>query len=128
MRFAALILLTFSGFPAPAFSVDITVLDGDTIIVSGEHVRLINIDAPETRGRARCESERHLGERAKERMRALVASGAITITRAKRLDRYGRTLAHVSIDGRDLGDILVAEGLAVFWEGRRHAWCAARVN
>ena len=38
-------------------------------------------------------------------------------------DRYGRTLAWVILDGRDLGDSLVAARLARFWDGRRRSWC-----
>lgn len=38
-------------------------------------------------------------------------------------DRYGRTLAALSVNGVDAGDMLVSEGLARTWSGRREAWC-----
>jgi endonuclease YncB( thermonuclease family) len=38
-------------------------------------------------------------------------------------DRYGRKLRVVTRNGRSLGDILVAEGLARRWDGRRRSWC-----
>ncbi len=38
-------------------------------------------------------------------------------------DRYGRTLATVSVDGQDVGEILIAEGLARPWTGHRQPWC-----
>jgi endonuclease YncB( thermonuclease family) len=41
----------------------VEVLDGDTIRVAGETFRLVGFDAPETY-RARCPSERELGNRA----------------------------------------------------------------
>jgi micrococcal nuclease len=38
-------------------------------------------------------------------------------------DKYGRTLAYVLVDGKDLGNELVSRGLARKWEGRRRSWC-----
>lgn len=39
-------------------------------------------------------------------------------------DRYGRTLARVAIDGRDLVELLVGVGLARPYHGeRRLGWC-----
>ena len=39
-------------------------------------------------------------------------------------DRYGRRLVRLGIDGRDVGDGLIAEGLAVpYTGGRRIDWC-----
>ncbi|PAP96113.1 thermonuclease family protein [Mesorhizobium wenxiniae] len=38
-------------------------------------------------------------------------------------DRYGRTLATIEVDGRDVGDILIGEGLARPWTGKRRPWC-----
>jgi endonuclease YncB( thermonuclease family) len=38
-------------------------------------------------------------------------------------DQYGRTLAVVTVGGRNLGDALVAEGLARTWSGRPERWC-----
>ncbi|SSC71018.1 unnamed protein product [Ciceribacter sp. T2.26MG-112.2] len=39
------------------------------------------------------------------------------------LSTDGRTLAELSVGNRDLGDILVAEGLARRWTGKRQPWC-----
>jgi micrococcal nuclease len=38
-------------------------------------------------------------------------------------DRYGRKLRTIERDGRSLGDVLVAEGLARPWDGARRSWC-----
>ncbi|MEO1905391.1 MAG: hypothetical protein ABGX08_00005, partial [Citromicrobium sp.] len=38
-------------------------------------------------------------------------------------DRYGRTLARLTVDGRDVGTVLVSMGLARPWRGRREGWC-----
>lgn len=109
----------------PARAADIYVIDGDTIVVSGEHIRIANIDAPEIL-HFKCTAEYRLGERAKARMEVIVASGALTIARGdhgRMRDRYGRSLGRVMIDGQDAGAMLVAEGLAHWWDGRRHPWC-----
>lgn len=102
------------------------VIDGDTIddLHTGERYRLANIDAPETGDNAKCFHERLLGEDAKRAAMQLVhASKAVTIRSTMRRDQYGRTVAHVFVDGRDLGEALIAMGLAVRWSGRREPWC-----
>ena len=38
-------------------------------------------------------------------------------------DRYGRTLARVLVDGEDVPCILIKEGYARPWTGRREDWC-----
>lgn len=102
------------------------VIDGDTIEAGGRRFRLANIDTPETGDLARCAAERRLGQRATARARALLGSAAgIETHDVGRTDVYGRTIAHVLIDGRDLGDVLVSEGLARPWRGRREPWCDA---
>jgi len=107
------------------------VIDGDTLEDMSEDVtyRVVNIDTPETGPRARCDAERALGNRATETVRALVNRAQHLELRATgRTDRYGRTIAFVLIDGRDLGETLIAEGLARPWRGRREPWCDAGGN
>ncbi len=108
-------------------SVRVRAIDGDTVAVigDGERIRLPNIDAPETGDRARCAAEREAGAAATAFVRAAVASKTVSLRRIG-LDRYGRTLAYVRVDGRDLGDALIAAGHARRWTGRRQAWCGAK--
>ena len=40
------------------------------------------------------------------------------------VDRYGRQLRIVTRGGQSLGAVLVAEGLAETWAGKRGDWCA----
>jgi micrococcal nuclease len=104
------------------------IIDGDTLedTASDTTYRVVNIDTPETGSRARCSNERSLGARATDQVRALVSrAAAIEFRPTGRIDRYGRTIAFVLIDGRDLGEMLIAEGLARPWRGRREPWCAA---
>lgn len=99
------------------------VVDGDTIWIGGDKVRIADIDAPETHP-PRCAREAELGDRATLRLRELLNAGAVTLTRIDRdTDRYGRLLRTVEVDGRGVGDTLVAEGLARWYGGGRQPWC-----
>jgi len=102
-------------FPATAsaqtpFNAVITrVVDGDTLRIryEGEEmpVRLLCIDAPE-RGQA------PWGDRAKQRLRAIVPENTIVQIRDDGLDRYGRLLAEVFVSGVSVNLQLVQEGMA----------------
>jgi endonuclease YncB( thermonuclease family) len=89
-------------------------------------VRLVGLDAPELHP-ARCDAERELGERARDRLVALLtAAESITIEIVgRRRDKYGRLLGRVLADGRDVAGILIAEGLARPYsgKGKRKGWC-----
>lgn len=99
------------------------VVDGDTIWMDGQNIRLLGIDAPETH-EWRCLEEKALGERATRRLIALVNSGAVGAHREGRdRDAYGRALRVVTVDGRDVGDVLIAEGLARPYGRGRRSWC-----
>jgi micrococcal nuclease len=99
------------------------VVDGDTFWIDGEKVRVADIDAPETHP-PRCAREARLGDAATERLKALLNAGPATLVPIDRdTDRYGRKLRVVERDGRSLGGMLVREGLAREWGGRREPWC-----
>jgi endonuclease YncB( thermonuclease family) len=106
----------------------IAIIDGDTINVHGERIRILNIDAPES-FRSRCEAELKLALRTKERLAELLRAGPVAINRESH-DRYRRTLATLSVKGCDVGQILVQERLALPWQDGREAkerrlkvWC-----
>lgn len=95
--------------------------DGDSIrLCDGERIRIANIDAPEMRSSSRCDRGRSgwcdhdLAIRSRDALRAFLASGNVAITRLGQ-DRYGRTLARVSVNGRDAGAYLIGQGLARRW-------------
>jgi len=99
------------------------VVDGDTFWLSGEKIRIADINAPETHG-AGCPSEQARGEAATRRLIVLLNAGPIALEAGARdRDRYGRLLRTVTRGGRSLGEQLVAEGLAERWQGRRGSWC-----
>jgi endonuclease YncB( thermonuclease family) len=108
----------------PISADDVRVIDGDTIRVyhRGPNVRLVGFNAPETR-RAACAAERELGDKATRRVRDLVRAGNLdfefvacscpTRTEGTPTCNYGRRCGTLKADGRDIGEILMAEGLAV---------------
>ena len=58
----------------------------------------------------------------------LLTSGPVTVhpgdlDSGRLKDRYSRTLATIKVDGRDVGKIMIAEGLARPWTGKRRPWC-----
>ncbi len=110
--------------PLPAISAEVChAIDGDTIQCGRQRVRILNIDTPELHGQ--CPAEIEKARQAQAFTAARLVAGAIEIRPDPRRprDRYGRTLAWVLVEGRDLGEDLIAAGLARRWDGRRRPWC-----
>lgn len=102
------------------------VVDGDTFWFAGEKYRIADIDTPETHP-ARCAEEAELGDAATARLHEWLNAGAFSMESAGRdVDRYGRKLRVVMRDGESVGSVLVADGLARPWEGRRRPWCESQ--
>ncbi|MFN3823652.1 MAG: thermonuclease family protein [Pseudorhodobacter sp.] len=107
------VLLGLASLPAPVLGLEgtVRVVDGDTLVLGAERIRLYGIDAPE-KGQ-RCDpSGRNwaCGDWAAARLRALVAGGVRC--EALDLDRYGRTVARCRAEGRDVGAEMVRMGAA----------------
>jgi len=93
-----------------------SVVDGDTVrLDNGDAVRLIGINAPEI-GRDGKPSE-PFSRKSQRRLRALLRAHDFIVNLdhgVESRDRYGRRLAHVYLpDKRNIGEILLSEGLAV---------------
>jgi endonuclease YncB( thermonuclease family) len=105
--------------------------DGDTCTFTlpgvpaalGERVkvRIANIDTPEIK--ARCPAEERGAIAAREAIVDLLRHAARIDLVLLGRDRYRRILARVLADGRDVGELLIARGLARPWEGHRRSWC-----
>jgi micrococcal nuclease len=93
----------------PEFGEVARVIDGDTVVLrSGETVRYLLIDTPETADPPEC-----YGVEAREANRALVEGRAIRLRYDVQCeDRYGRLLAYVSADGGEVNRTLVERGFA----------------
>ena len=104
----------------------IWVIDGDTVDVRGERVRVANLDAPDVGRHARCALEEQRGQAAKAYAIELVRSGeVIGLTDRQGRDRYGRSLARITVDGADFAGLMIAAGHGRPWQGRSSDWCSS---
>jgi endonuclease YncB( thermonuclease family) len=106
-----------------------SVVDGDTVDMTCAatgpfRARLTGFDTPES-FEPGCAAEARLARQATQRLRALVAQARRVDAALAGSDRFGRRLVRLSLDGRDVGAVLIAEGLALPYDGgRRIDWCA----
>jgi len=95
----------------------VRVADGDTLWVRFENqehkVRMVGINAAELKGedgQPEC-----YAEEARDTLRGLVDGKDVAFSfddTQDRQDRYGRALGYISLDGADIGEILIREGHA----------------
>ena len=112
------------------------IIDGDTIEVSAriwpnhgaldERVRLVRVDAPETRGSMpQCEKE--LGQKAKTWTLAKLTNAKQIVVQASiekpARDSFGRILGDVLIDGVSLSDDGIRAGVFRLYSARGIPWC-----
>jgi micrococcal nuclease len=86
------------------------IVDGDTVdLASGERIRLLSVDTPETTGgKNDC-----YGQEAKAFTSDFLLNKQVTITYdTECTDRYGRTLAYVAVNGSEVNRALVEGGYA----------------
>ncbi|MCW5750295.1 MAG: thermonuclease family protein [Alphaproteobacteria bacterium] len=90
-----------------------SVIDGDTIEIQGQRIRLHGIDAPES-GQL-CQSSEgswRCGQQAAMMLQNRIGARPVTC-REKARDRHGRVVAACRVDGIDLGAWAVSEGWAL---------------
>jgi endonuclease YncB( thermonuclease family) len=119
-----LLLIVTAARAEPIAASDIYIVDGDTIEVPGQRIRLVGFDAPELGSHAHCALEQLLAARATSRLQQIIRLGkAIDLELVDcswlagtegmtRLYNYGRACGHLTVDGQDVGDTLIAENLA----------------
>jgi hypothetical protein len=86
------------------FGVVDRVVDGDTLVFNGEKVRLLGINTPE-------KGEKYYSE-AKEYLEQINGSRVYLEYGSDKKDRYGRILAYVFYEGRNINEELIDQGLA----------------
>lgn len=122
---AAFVTLATAAALAGDIIANIVTIDGDTIRQGQTRIRMVDYDTPEIHS-PKCAAEKALGEKAKQRLEGLLANASdiqILPSGKRDTDYFGRKLRLVMVDGRSVGDILIAEGLAVKWTGRKPNWC-----
>lgn len=83
------------------------VVDGDTIYLSnGKKIRLVGVNTPE-KGVAGCKASKNFVEKL-----CLNKEVGINVDDRKYTDKYGRSLAVVIVEGKNLNEMLLKEGLA----------------
>lgn len=99
-------------------------VDGDTLWLHGEDIRLQSFDTPEpTSNICGGQKEIALAHKASARMLELLNSNDWTIERFG-IDHTGkRRLATIRINGQDVGDVLIREGMARKWPDGPEFWC-----
>jgi endonuclease YncB( thermonuclease family) len=136
-------LLLLAGLPPPALADDLyvpnlrkchegerntttktCVVDGDTVWLKGNNLRLQSFDTPEPMTQI-CggEAEVALAHQASDRLLQLLNDSRWTVETFGVDGTGDRILATIRIDGRDVGDILIEEGLARRWPDGDEWWC-----
>lgn len=98
----------------------IYVIDGDTLRIGKDTIRLSAIDAPEYRQSCVDEREQRwpCGQASSQRLAQLILSPGLSCV-SQATDRFGRALATCSTDAvQDIGRAMVLEGLATAYDGR----------
>jgi len=112
---------------APLETPPIRVIDGDTVDAGlSNNGRLTlaggaGFDTPET-FRPGCALEARLGARATQRLQQLVrGGGGVDLTLSGRSCGFGRPCGVLTVDGRNVGETLIVEGLAK--RSKNFDWC-----
>jgi endonuclease YncB( thermonuclease family) len=110
-----------------------SIYDGDTfradlkgypeIIGDRIGIRINGIDTPEMRGE--CQKEKRLARQAKQFVVTQLRSAKRVELRNMKRGKYFRIVADVFVDGKNLGDMLINNAMAVSYDGGTKAkdWC-----
>lgn len=112
---AALPLLALTGGAgAETLSGRASVIDGDTLEIHDERIRILDVDAPESRQACTAAdgAEWRCGQRAALALADWIGARPVTCETTK-LDRYKRHLARCTVGGEDLAAWLASNGWAV---------------
>lgn len=106
-----------------------SVIDGDTIQIHDQRIRLSGIDAPESR--QLCEMEDGAkwmcGQKAAIALAKKLSSRTTTCVQ-KSKDRYGRVVGMCFVEGRDVGEWMVRKGWALAYVKYTKRYAAAEAK
>lgn len=115
--FRSLLVLALLSLPLPSVAAEVAgrarAVDGDTLVVAGQKLRLFGIDAPELdqlcdRGGQRWAC----GEAARKALASIVGRQPLACE-VRELDRYGRGVAVCMAGGEDVAALMVRQGMAL---------------
>ena len=90
------------------------IIDGDTIILHSEKIRLYGIDTPEKK--QKCKDKNGLsylcGVVATNELKKIISSGQL-FCRKKATDRYGRSISICYVNGVNINSLMVKNGWAL---------------
>ena len=111
---ALLLLLTASAAHAETIAGRASVVDGDTIEIHGERIRILDIDAPESRQTCQDQDGKdwRCGQKAALALSDWIGARPVSCDTTK-LDKYKRHLARCTVGGADLAEWLAGQGWAV---------------
>lgn len=119
MILAAFLASVVSVTDGDTFRARVPVWDGVEIVTA---VRIRGIDTPEIHGK--CPAERAAALAAKDRLEFLLSSGDVQLLHVQPDKFSGRVDADVTVRGKPVADVLIAEGLArPYTGGARKGWC-----
>jgi endonuclease YncB( thermonuclease family) len=112
-----------------------SVIDGDTLEIHGQRIRLYGIDAPESDQLCKENGQRYrCGQKAAIALSDFIGWRTVSC-RQRDTDRYGRIVALCSVSDQDLGTWLVSNGHALAYRkysldyvGAERAAAAARIG
>ncbi len=120
--------------PGPVRAHVIKTVDGDTFEVMAEiwkgtyvltDIRVNGIDTPEKKGRAKCESEAALAEKASAATKELIYDKDVLLFNVQYEKYGGRVLGDAkTLDGTSVADNLIRKNLAKPYDGgTKQSWC-----
>ena len=140
--FRLIIILSFifaMSAQADIYDVEIVrIIDGDTVVIKAPFlpsplkpelaVRVFGVDTPEKSWRGDCEYEREKGELASMFTSALIETTTEHQVDLMKWDKFGgRVLGDIILDGKSLRNLLIENGYAREYYGKKkESWCEDR--
>ena len=121
--FLVLLVLALPAWASEPIKGTASVIDGDTVVINGERIRLHGIDAPE--GKQTCQLDGqpwNCGRDASLALADKIGANPIECESTGKPDRYGRTIAVCRLNGEDLNAWMVSQGWALAYRQYSRAY------
>jgi micrococcal nuclease len=95
---------------APALAAEVEVIAADIVRADGKEWRIANVEAPQLD--AECAAEKAYEAKARAKLAQILADGKVDIKPTGGHDIQGRDTARLRVNGRDVGEAMIYEGMA----------------